>query len=50
MVRGRDNKTKRYVRLNAIIPWLQISLSRDVVGTPVRRWCSAKICSRHAVG
>ena len=49
MVRGRD-KTKGQVRLNAKIPWVQISLSRGVVDTPVRRWCSAKMCSIHAVG
>ena len=44
MVMGRD-KTIGQVRLNAIIPWLQISLSRRVVDTPIRRWCSAKMCS-----
>ena len=50
MVRGRSNKTKGQVRLNAIIPWLKISLSRGVVDMPIRRGCSAKLCSRHAVG
>ena len=50
MVRGKGNKTKGYVRLKAIIPWLQIFLSRGVVDTPIRGGYSVKMCSRHAVG